>query len=113
MGSLEEDKSKGLADVVEDAGEEESEPEVELSSEFWPFRDGEGTWQSTAASIKERMTNLHNSREMSDLCILACDENWWFGETVKDFTVGTKSVCTLLVPLNCDTSVARNAMQPY
>ena len=23
---------------------------------------------------------------MSDLGLLASDENWWFGETVKDFT---------------------------
>ena len=89
MGSLEEDKNKALDHDVEEEGEEDSsEPEVELSSEFWPFRDGEATWQCSAKSIKERMTNLHNSREMSDLCILACDENWWFGETVKDFTVG-------------------------
>ena len=28
-----------------------------------------------------------NSREMSDVLVLACDENWWFGDTVKDYSV--------------------------
>ena len=30
------------------------------------------------------------SREMSDVLVLACDENWWFGDTVKDYSVSVK-----------------------
>ena len=32
---------------------------------------------------------------MSDLNILATDENWWYGDTVKDFTV--KQNCIMLM----------------
>ncbi|TRY61028.1 hypothetical protein TCAL_09131 [Tigriopus californicus] len=82
MGSLQEETQIG--DMSEDDGEVDQEPEK--SSEPWVYGSGADTWQAKAKSGLERTSKLHNSREMSDLCILACDENWWFGDTVKDFT---------------------------
>ncbi len=38
------------------------------------------------AGVRDRLSHLKGRREMSDLGLLASDENWWFGETVKDFT---------------------------
>ena len=75
-------------DADETDSQEAVEEEEELTGESWPHGSGQGTWQSTEASVKGRMGQLHNCRQMSDLGILASDENWWFGETVKDFTVG-------------------------
>lgn len=76
--------------AFEEEGEEEEEEEVPLSGENWTYGSGEGSWQSRSESVGDRMKYLHNCRIMSDLGILACDENWWFGETVKDFTVKIK-----------------------
>ena len=53
----------------------------------WSFGDGNESWQYEKTNIRERTEYLYSNREMSDLSILACDENWWFGDTVKDFTV--------------------------
>ena len=62
--------------------------QTEIKGEKWPFGGGEGAWQTTAAGVSDRMRYLRrNSREMSDVLVLACDENWWFGETVKDYSV--------------------------
>ena len=95
MGSLQTEKKseeyrlRGTKEPEEEAEEVDQEPEEEpeeLTGEEWPYGFGEGTWQSMATNVKQRVRNLHNNREMSDLGVLACDENWWFGETVKDFT---------------------------
>ena len=32
------------------------------------------------------MDFLYNNMDMSDLIILAADEQWWWGQTVKEFT---------------------------
>ena len=48
---------------------------------------GLGSWRGSAENIQSRTAYLYNNNEMSDLSILAADENWWYGETVKDFTV--------------------------
>ena len=48
---------------------------------------GLGSWQGRASGIQSRTAHLYNNSEMSDLNIVAVDENWWFGDTVKDFTV--------------------------
>ena len=53
----------------------------------WVHGKGLGSWRGTANGIKSRTAHLYNNSEMSDLSILAVDENWWFGDTVKDFTV--------------------------
>ena len=63
----------------------------ELRGERWPLGGGEGAWQARAAGVRDRMRYLRkNSREMSDVLVLACDENWWFGDTVKDYSVSEK-----------------------
>ena len=36
-------------------------------------------------AIKDRTSHLLNNSEMSDILINACDENWWYGDTVRDF----------------------------
>ena len=46
---------------------------------------GEGSWQGRSSAVKERTGHLYNSREMSDILLNACDEAWWFGDTVRDF----------------------------
>ena len=61
--------------------------EPEPKSEFWQHGSGQNTWQVKTKAIKERTAHLYNNNEMSDLTILACDENWWFGQTVKDYVV--------------------------
>jgi len=58
--------------------------------EVWSHGEGKDSWQSEKTSICERTSHLFNNSEMSDLDILACDENWWFGQTVKDYTVRSK-----------------------
>ncbi len=88
MGSLREGPEDGNGEVDED--EETEETPAELSGETWARGSGEGTWQTRMRTVKERVSFLHNCREMSDLGILANDENWWFGDTVKDFTVSVK-----------------------
>ena len=85
MGSLNKDK-----DEFED--ESPDEEEQTLSGEDWAFGAGEGTWQSRSRTVKDRVAALHNNREMADICILACDENWWFGETVKDFSASLNCI---------------------
>ena len=105
MGSIQQDKVKidpiktageqlieavgkeGGAEEEGEEEEEEEEEEVQLSSEDWTYGSGEGSWQSRSGCVMDRTKYLYNCRIMSDLSILACDENWWFGETVKDFTV--------------------------
>ena len=51
----------------------------------WSFGSGEGSWQGRGRVIKDRTGHLYNNSEMSDILVNACDENWWFGDTVKDF----------------------------
>ena len=43
-------------------------------------------FQGTATSVRDRMDFLYNNMDMSDLIILAADEQWWWGQTVKEFT---------------------------
>ena len=98
MGSLRKD-----TDVVSDSEEEDQQTQVEKTGEFWALGSGDGTWQNLCDTIKSRMSNLYKSNQMSDVLLLAVDENWWFGETVKDFPVSNNaywvyvtviSVCT-------------------
>ncbi len=56
------------------------------SGEDWSYGSGEGSWQSRMSGVRERVSHLQGRRDMSDLGVLACDENWWFGDTVRDFT---------------------------
>jgi hypothetical protein len=67
--------------------EETLQPPLE---EVWPHGKGQDSWQSRKTSVCERTSHLYNNTEMSDLDILACDENWWFGQTVKDYIVSFK-----------------------
>ena len=85
MGSLETSADKEDADFDYDDEQDEDVEETKTGEE-WPRGFGADTWQSMATTTSQRVRNLHNNREMSDLGVLACDENWWFGETVKDFT---------------------------
>ena len=39
----------------------------------------------TGSQIKQRTGYLFKNSEMSDITLNACDENWWYGDTVKDF----------------------------
>jgi len=51
-------------------------------------------WQAGATSVRDRMDHLYNNPDMSDLQIMAVDELWSWGQTVKDF-IGHKLVlCT-------------------
>lgn len=51
-------------------------------------------WQAGATSVRDRMDHLYNNPDMSDLHIIAVDELWSWGQTVKDF-IGHKLVlCT-------------------
>jgi len=51
-------------------------------------------WQAGATSVRDRMDHLYNNPDMSDLHITAVDEQWSWGQTVKDF-IGHKLVlCT-------------------
>ena len=43
-------------------------------------------FQGTATSVRDRLDFLYNNMDMSDLIILAADEQWWWGQTVKEFT---------------------------
>ena len=92
MGSLSDpDHSSKLTngdhrDDGDDVDQEEEEDE-ELTGESWPHGSGHGSWQATETGVKGRIGQLHNCSQMSDVGILASDENWWFGDTVKDFTV--------------------------
>ncbi len=95
MGSLRESSGAACEEVdkgEENADEEGSSESGALRGEHWPFGGGEGAWQTTAKTVKDRMRYLRNNRDMSDLLLLACDENWWFGETVKDYTVSTAKI---------------------
>lgn len=51
----------------------------------WSFGSGEGSWQGRGSAIRERTGHLYNNPQMSDILLNACDENWWFGDTVRDF----------------------------
>ncbi len=64
-----------------------SEETEETKAEVWHHGEGQESWQVQTKTVRERTTHLFNSHEMSDLDILACDENWWFGQTVKDYVV--------------------------
>ena len=55
----------------------------------WDHGFGCGSWQGKAQSIRSRTAHLFDNPEMSDISILSVDENWWFGNTVKDFSVST------------------------
>ena len=51
------------------------------SDKFWWYR-----WKIyTGSQIKQRTGHLFKNSEMSDITLNACDENWWYGDTVKDF----------------------------
>jgi len=51
-------------------------------------------WQAGSTSVRDRMDHLYNNPDMSDLHIMAVDEQWSWGQTVKDF-IGHKLVlCT-------------------
>jgi hypothetical protein len=65
----------------------EDELDNEIESEIWTHGSGQDCWQIQTKTICERTSHLCNNSEMSDLDILACDENWWFGQTVKDYVV--------------------------
>ena len=69
----------------EDQAEEDSR--ANIPSVEWEHGKGLGSWQGRADGIQSRTAHLYNNSEMSDLSIVAADENWWFGDTVKDFTV--------------------------
>ena len=64
---------------------EEESSSVDVVS--WSHGTGTGSWQGTAESVSSRTAHLYNNSEMSDISILCVDEGWWFGETVKDFSV--------------------------
>jgi hypothetical protein len=80
------DENGGVGEYAE-VGGIDAAPPAALTGEAWPYGGGEGAWQTTTTGVKERMGYLRQSREMSDILLLACDENWWFGNTVKDFSV--------------------------
>ena len=70
--------------------QDQNDPEmntVNIPSLKWEHGAGLGSWRGSAENIQSRTAHLYNNNEMSDLSILAADENWWYGETVKDFTV--------------------------
>ena len=67
--------------------EEEENKKVNIPSVEWEHGKGLGSWQGKAEGIQSRTAYLYNKSEMSDLDILVVDENWWFGDTVKDFVV--------------------------
>lgn len=73
---------------LEESYEEEQATETDLKKSIgtWSYGTGEGSWQGRGHSIRERTGHLYNSPEMSDLLVNVCDENWWFGATVKDFS---------------------------
>jgi len=82
----------------EDPAEEDSRaniPSVELE-----HGKGLGSWQGRASGIQSRTAHLYNNSEMSDLNIVAVDENWWFGDTVKDFTAHKFLLATASPVLN-------------
>lgn len=85
MGSLGDDNTTTSEEVSE------NEEGVELKGEDWPYCNGAEEWQTATRCIRDRIANLFDCRQMSDVCVLANDENWWFGETVKDFSVSIVS----------------------
>lgn len=50
------------------------------------YRSNEGQQQAGSSCVRDRMDQLYNNLDMADLHILAVDEEWWWGQTVKDFT---------------------------
>jgi hypothetical protein len=84
----------------------EDEEACSQSGELWPLGAGADYWQATAKGVRERISRLHNGRDMSDVCVLASDENWWFGDTVKDFTVSEKEC---VYKHGCDGARAKHA----
>jgi len=50
-------------------------------------------WQGSATSVRDRMDHLYNNTDMADICIQAVDEQWWWGQTVKDFTAHKLVLC--------------------
>lgn len=83
--------SRFCLQVEEDFGEEgpgeASEGCCDPKALEWCHGTGQGSWQGMAQNVRGRTTHLFNSRELSDISVLAVDENWWFGNTVKDFSV--------------------------
>ena len=75
--------------------EEKDEDKIPIPSIEWEHGKGLGSWQSRAEGVQSRTAYLFNNKEMSDLNILATDENWWYGDTVKDFTV--RQNCIILM----------------
>ena len=67
--------------------QEEEDSKSNIPSVELEHGKGLGSWQGKADGIQSRTAHLYNNSEMSDLNIVAADENWWFGDTVKDFTV--------------------------
>lgn len=51
-----------------------------------------------ATCIRDRMDHLYNNSDMSDLHIVAADEAWWWGQTVKDF-IGHKFILSAASPI--------------
>ena len=87
MGSLTENSTKITVHEESDSDCEEANEEL-LTGEIWSHKNlGNDDWHLNKNCLKDRMDYLRKSKEMSDLDILACDENWWFGDTVKDYTV--------------------------
>ncbi|CAB4068084.1 NOP9 [Lepeophtheirus salmonis] len=57
-----------------------------LVVEEWPYyQEDDSLWQRKEKCLRNRSEKCFGSREMSDIGILSVDENWWFGDTVKDF----------------------------
>jgi len=74
-----------MGDIEQEIQEDQEKQKSQPSVSKWSFGSGEGSWQGRGRVIKERTGHLYNNSEMSDILVNACDENWWFGDTVKDF----------------------------
>lgn len=76
-------------EVLDEEEEEEEDPRYR-PHELEQWTGGEDYWQTYKKTAKDRLAHLYQNKDMSDIVVLACDENWWFGQTVKDFTVRRK-----------------------